>query len=597
MEFIIDYYDAMQKDDIGIMKSIELDMVVDPLYLKSTLKSLIYYKRFDILKWILNKKQKIFSIDIEYDIDYWSLLNLISLQKEKDCFNIFKSVYEEYLISSKIITDKLIKIIVNACYGGNLEIVKYCWEKGGNEIKRESNKLKNDNNLAFCRSCKSNNLELVNYLIDIEPSILIDVNELHSDSFENIINSLGNSSLEIIKFIIDSVPNLINKFYVGELLQTFINYGNLKAIKYIFDNSTIEKEYFYLSVDKLSELDKNTFNAMHCYDLYNYLLYEGGFEKILNNESNICKINEMTNVIDSGFDIALKNSNIDLFELLFSFCINDLESNYSFPNSNFVNSLFESSNLSFIKNFLLKFGLIKNDSKCIESIQEENLIKLKKIYPDGFNRSVDSYFQTYFDEFSIDLLISKGLNLNYFELTKHKADLIDLLRYTIQSSPLDVLIFLFDSNPILEYFKETYFISKVIKSIKIFNENTYQNILWIIKNKKFRFLSDKNSYIRLNLNLLIFCIDFKNLYRTDKGDPFEMIIIDSYEKKVNLESHKSFKMVNFIYKDLGQYLGLETLNTDVLINLFEENNLISYLLKICSDLFLYNKIFSIGIIN
>ena len=62
MEFIIDYYDAMQKDDIGSMKSIELDMVVDPLYLKSTLKSLIYYKRFDILKWILGKKQKIFSI-------------------------------------------------------------------------------------------------------------------------------------------------------------------------------------------------------------------------------------------------------------------------------------------------------------------------------------------------------------------------------------------------------------------------------------------------------------------------------------------------------------------------------------------------------
>ena len=101
MEFIIDYYDAMQKDDIGTMKSIELDMVVDPLYLKSTLKSLIYYKRFDILKWILGKKQKIFSIDIEYDIDYWSLLNLISLQKEKDCFNIFKSVFGEDLSSKE----------------------------------------------------------------------------------------------------------------------------------------------------------------------------------------------------------------------------------------------------------------------------------------------------------------------------------------------------------------------------------------------------------------------------------------------------------------------------------------------------------------
>ena len=89
----------------------------------------------------------------------------------------------------------------NACLSGNIELVKYLLEINPNidvYINKEN---------PFVNACISGNLELVHYLIRISPSIDISI-----DDYNCLYKAYYYKQTEIIRYIINKYPYLIVKY-------------------------------------------------------------------------------------------------------------------------------------------------------------------------------------------------------------------------------------------------------------------------------------------------------------------------------------------------------------------------------------------------
>ena len=146
---------------------------------------------------------------------------------------------------------------------GHLNIVKYIFDSILFIFSYSLFKLSRDTNYMFyffetifIECCKSNNLELVNYIYENFPNI--DISSNNENAFYNAIFSLNNNNFDIINYLFEKKPDidiLVNDQYIMIDLFTLEKYDSIKYLFELKPDMNYNYEEFLIIAFDLSNFD------------------------------------------------------------------------------------------------------------------------------------------------------------------------------------------------------------------------------------------------------------------------------------------------------------------------------------------------------
>tara|TARA_B110001450_G_scaffold190015_1_gene178196 strand:- start:644 stop:1693 length:1050 start_codon:yes stop_codon:yes gene_type:complete len=115
-----------------------------------------------------------------------------------------------------------------SCKSGNLELVKYLLQLD----KLNINELINNIDSSFQNSCLSGNLELVTFLLDLFPNI--NISKYDELSFQSACLS---RNIGLVKYLLLIKPNIDIYAYNNEAIKNACYSGSIEIVKYLFNLS------------------------------------------------------------------------------------------------------------------------------------------------------------------------------------------------------------------------------------------------------------------------------------------------------------------------------------------------------------------------
>ena len=165
-------------------------------------------------------------------------------------------INEKKLELKKMDQENLSSELINACYDGNLELVKYVLTSP--ELKVHSD-IHAQNDDAFIWSCSKGHLAIVQYLL-ISPE-LKEHADIHAVGDDGLKYACGNGHIDIVKYLL-SLPDLKDNtnIFTKENGDGFINAclnKHTEVIKYLIFDHNIEKTIYidnYLVENKRKDI-------------------------------------------------------------------------------------------------------------------------------------------------------------------------------------------------------------------------------------------------------------------------------------------------------------------------------------------------------